>query len=145
MTRILVVNDTQELLEMFRMLLETEGYDVVLSGMPILKVSEVEQIQPALIILDLIFGDQKTGWQMLQMLKMQRTTMHIPVIICTAALREVQEQEGYLVAQGVRVIYKPFDIDDLLTMINRALIDHQKSTHTKDKPQCSYLDEQSES
>jgi DNA-binding response OmpR family regulator len=136
MARILVINDTQELLEMFRMLLETEGYDVVLSGMPILKVSEVEQIQPALIILDLIFGDQKTGWQMLQMLKMQRTTMHIPVIICTAALREVQEQEGYLVAQGVRVIYKPFDIDDLLTMINRALTDHQKSTHAKDKPQC---------
>lgn len=121
MTRILVINDTQELLEMFRMLLEMEGYDVVLSGMPILKVSEVEQIRPDLIILDLIFGDQKTGWQMLQMLKMQRSTAGIPVIVCTAALREVQEQEGYLVSQGVRVIYKPFDIDDLITMIERAL------------------------
>lgn len=106
---------------MFRMLLEMEGYDVVLSGMPILKVSEVEQIRPDLIILDLIFGDQKTGWQMLQMLKMQRSTAGIPVIVCTAALREVQEQEGYLVSQGVRVIYKPFDIDDLITMIERAL------------------------
>jgi DNA-binding response OmpR family regulator len=121
MTRILAINDTQELLEMFRMLLEMEGYDVVLSGMPILKVSEVEQIRPDLIILDLIFGDQKTGWQMLQMLKMQRSTAGIPVIVCTAALREVQEQEGYLVSQGVRVIYKPFDIDDLITMIERAL------------------------
>jgi len=127
MARILVVNDTQELLEMFRTLLEMEGYDVVLSGMPILKVSEVEQIKPDLIILDLIFGDQKTGWQMLQMLKMQRSTMHIPVIVCTAALREVQEQEGYLVSQGVRIIYKPFDIDDLFTAINRALATHQKS------------------
>jgi DNA-binding response OmpR family regulator len=137
MARILVVNDTQELLEMFRMLLETEGYDVVLSGMPILKVSEIEQLKPDIIILDLIFGDQKTGWQMLQMLKMQRTTAHIPVIVCTAALREVQEQEGYLVGQGVRVVYKPFDIDDLLTMIERALTDHPKRTHTKEKPQCA--------
>lgn len=127
MNRILVVNDTQELLEMFRLLLEGEGYEVVLSAMPILRVSEVEKIQPDLIILDLIFGDQKTGWQMLQMLKMQRSTSRIPVIICTAALREVQEQEGYLVAQGVRVIYKPFDIDDLFTMINRAAMDYQKS------------------
>lgn len=121
MARILVINDTQELLEMFRLLLEQEGYEVILSGMPILKVGEVEAIQPDLIILDIIFGDRKTGWQMLQMLKMQRSTARIPVIVCTAALREVQEQEGYLISQNVRVIYKPFDIDALLTLIDQAL------------------------
>lgn len=132
MARILVINDTQELLEMFRMILEAENYHVVLSGVPILKVSEIEQIHPDLIILDIIFGDQKSGWQMLQMIRMQRTTARIPVIICTAALREVQEQEGYLIAQGVRVLYKPFDIDDLITMISRALTEHQKSTTEKD-------------
>lgn len=132
MTRILVINDTQELLEMFRLLLEGEGYDVVLSGMPILKVKEVEQIKPDLIILDIIFGDQKTGWQILQMLKMQRSTARIPVVVCTAALREVQEQEGYLVAQGVRVVYKPFDIDDLLTMISQALAARLEATNEKD-------------
>lgn len=121
MAHILVINDTQELLEMFRLLLEEEGHSVVLSGMPIFKISEVEQIQPDLILLDIIFGDHKTGWQMLQMLKMQRSTTHIPIIVCTAALREVQEQEGYLVSQHVRVIYKPFDIDELITMIDHAL------------------------
>lgn len=121
MARILVINDTQELLEMFRLLLEQENHEVVLSGMPILKISEVEQIQPDLVILDIIFGDQKTGWQMLQMLKMKRTTASIPVIVCTAALYEVQQQEGHLISQGVRVIYKPFDIDNLLTLIDQAL------------------------
>lgn len=124
--RILVINDTQEVLEMFRILLEEEGYEVMLSGMPILKVNEVERIKPDLIILDLIFGEQKSGWQMLQMLKMQRATASTPVIICTAALRDVQEQEGYLVAQGVRVIYKPFDIDALLTVVKEALEARQK-------------------
>jgi DNA-binding response OmpR family regulator len=132
MARILVINDTQELLEMFRMILEAENYHVVLSGVPILKVSEIEQIHPDLIILDIIFGDQKSGWQMLQMIRMQRSTAHIPVIICSAALREVQEQEGYLIAQGVRVLYKPFDIDDLITMISRALVEHRKATTERD-------------
>jgi DNA-binding response OmpR family regulator len=121
MARILVINDTQELLEMFRLLLEQEGHEVVLSGMPILKISEVEEIQPDLIILDIIFGDQKTGWQMLQMLKMKRSTSPIPIIVCTAALHEVQQQEGHLISQGVRVIYKPFDIDNLLTLMDQAL------------------------
>lgn len=125
-TRILVINDTQELLEMFRLLLEEEGYEVMLSGMPILQVSEIEQLHPDLIILDFIFGDQKTGWQILQMLKMQRSTASIPVLLCTAALHEVREQEGYLVSQDVRVIYKPFDIDSLLTIIQQALHSHQE-------------------
>lgn len=125
MARILVINDTQELLEMFRALLEDEGYEVVLSGLPILKVSEVENIRPDLIILDIVFGDNKSGWQMLQMLKMQRATANIPIVVCTAALREVQEQEGYLVSQGVRVIYKPFDIEELFTMINQAMAAYQ--------------------
>ena len=121
-SRILVVNDTQEILELFRMLLEEEeGYDVVLSGFPIQQVKEIEHIKPDLIILDLVLGDEKTGMQMLQMLKMQRSTAAIPVLVCTAALQIVREQEGYLVSQGVHVVYKPFEIDDLLTNIEQLL------------------------
>jgi DNA-binding response OmpR family regulator len=120
-TRILVINDTQEILDLFRILLEGKGYEVVLSGFPFQQVSEIEQINPDLIILDFIFGDQKTGWQMLQLLKMKRSTASIPVVVCTAALYAVREQEGYLVSQGVHVVYKPFDIDHILTTIKLAL------------------------
>jgi DNA-binding response OmpR family regulator len=124
--RILVVNDTQEILELFRMLLEEqEGYDVVLSGFPIQQIKDIEHIKPDLIILDLVLGDEQTGMQMLQMLKMQRSTSAIPVLVCTAALKIVQEQEGYLVSQGVHVVYKPFDIDDLLTNVKQLLESHE--------------------
>ncbi len=125
-TRILVVNDTQEILELFRMLLEEEGYEVVLSGFPIQQMSDIEQIHPDLIILDLVFGDQRSGWQMLQMLKMKRSTASIPVIVCTAALGMVREQEGYLVSQGVHVVFKPFDIDHLLTNIKQLVDSHEQ-------------------
>ena len=125
-TRILVVNDTQEILELFRIFLEEEeGYEVVLAGTPMQSIKEVEQINPDLIILDLIFGDEKTGLQMLQMLKMQRSTATIPVIVCTAALDLVREQEGYLVSQGVHVIYKPFDLDHLETNVKQLLASHE--------------------
>jgi DNA-binding response OmpR family regulator len=120
-TRMLVINDTQEILDLFRILLEGEGYEVVLSGFPFQQVSEIEQINPNLIILDFIFGDQKSGWQMLQLLKMKRSTASIPVVVCTAALNVVREQEGYLISQGVHVVYKPFDIDQILTTIKLAL------------------------
>ncbi len=123
--RILVVNDTQEILELFRILLEEEGYEVVLSGFPVQEISDVERINPDLIILDFVFGDQKSGWQMLQMLKMKRSTASIPVIVCTAALGLVREQEGYLVSQGVHVVFKPFDIDHLLTNVKQLLESHE--------------------
>jgi DNA-binding response OmpR family regulator len=125
LARILVVNDTQEILELFRLLLEEEGYEVVLAGFPIQQADEVERINPDLIILDFVFGDQKTGWQMLQMLKMKRSTASIPVIACTAALDLVREQEGYLVSQGVHVVFKPFDIDQLLANVKQVLESHE--------------------
>jgi len=125
LARILVVNDTQEILELFRLLLEEEGYEVVLAGFPFQQISDIERINPDLIILDFVFGDQKTGWQMLQMLKMKRSTATIPVIACTAALDLVREQEGYLVSQGVHVVFKPFDIDQLLTSVKQVLESHE--------------------
>lgn len=119
--RILIVNDTQEILDLFCEILKQEGYDAILSGFPMREISDVEQISPDLIILDLVFGSEKSGFQMLQMLKMKPATAAIPVIICTAALDAVREQEGYLMSQGVHVVYKPFDIDHLLAIVKQAL------------------------
>lgn len=119
--RILVINDTQEILELFRVLLEGEGYEVFLSGIPMQKIVEIERVHPDLVLLDILFKDERAGWQILEMLRAKRTTASIPVIICSAALKDVQEQEGYLNSQGIRVVYKPFDIDILLDTVKTAL------------------------
>ena len=118
---ILVVNDTQDILETFRLILESEGYKVTLSSFPLQKSADIEQLAPNLIILDVVFGEEKIGWQMLQLLKMQPSTAAIPVIICTAAEKAVREMEGYLVSKNVLVLYKPFELDDLLTAVTQAL------------------------
>ena len=82
---------------------------------------EIVRHHPDLIILDYIFGGEKQGWQLLQKLKMRRETAKIPVIICTAAIREVREIEGFLLAKGVGVVPQPFDIDDLFVAVKSAL------------------------
>ena len=118
---ILVVNDTQDILEIFRMILESEGYRVTLSSFPLQKAADIVQLNPDLIILDVVFGEEKLGWQMLQLLKMQPATASIPIIICTASEKAVREMEGYLVSKNVLVVYKPFELDDLLTAVTQAL------------------------
>src|SRR5579875_45577 len=119
--RILVINDTQELLELFRILLEKEGYEVILSGVPTQKVAEIEQLHPDLVLLDILFRQERIGWQILEMLRTNRATASIPIIICSVAIKDVEEQEGYLNSQGIRVVYKPFDVDVLLSAIKSAL------------------------
>jgi len=131
--RILVVNDTQDILEMFRLLLEAEGYEVLVSSFPLQDIFEVEKLVLDLIILDVVFGQEKTGWQMLQLLKMHPSTASIPIIICSAAQQAVQEQEGYLVSKNVLVVYKPFELDDLLHTISQALQSHNHTLSEVEK------------
>jgi DNA-binding response OmpR family regulator len=63
--RVLVVNDTEEILDLFRLLLEEEGYEVVVYSFAPHDLAEVERVKPDLVILDLIFGAEKMGWQLL--------------------------------------------------------------------------------
>lgn len=68
------------------------------------EVSDVERLHPDLIILDFKMGYHNAGWALLQKLKMYRPTKDIPLILCTAALSEVRQQEDMLRQKGIPVI-----------------------------------------
>ena len=122
MKRILLVNDSKELLEMMGTLLQAQGYEPILRSYPILNLNMIVALRPDLIILDILFGNQQAiGWSMLDLLKLSPSTASIPVIVCTAALKEVFEQQDYLAAQGVKVLLKPFLVDAMVDAINSAL------------------------
>lgn len=119
--RILVINDTQEILELFKDLLEEEGYEVILSSFAPKTVYEIGSLQPDLVILDLIFGSERAGWQLLQQLRMYQPTAKIPIVVCTAARDEVREMEPQLVSHGAFLVLKPFDIDEIILIVRQAL------------------------
>lgn len=117
---VLVVNDTQEILDLFREILEDEGYRVSLYSFAFRDLAEIEAQNPDLIILDFMIGGEDYGWQLLQKMKMNRATAKIPVIVCTAAVSLARELEGHLKAKRVGLVVKPFDIEDLLREIDVA-------------------------
>ncbi len=118
---ILVINDTQEVLDLFREILEDEGYAVHLSSFSTQQIDTITNMHPDLVILDLIFDREYVGWQTLQKMKMRRETENIPVVVCTAEVKKVQEIEGYLAEKGVGIVLKPFNIDDLISQVQRLL------------------------
>lgn len=121
--RILVVNDTKEILELFRDFLQKElGHQVTMMSFAPDELDRIEDEKPDLIIIDFIIGDREMeGWQLLQKLRMSRTTAKIPIIACTAAVRQVRESEAYLLEQGIEVVLKPFSLDQLEEAVRRAL------------------------
>lgn len=118
---ILVINDTQEILDLFRVILEEAGYRVTLVASAIEDTQNILSVHPDLVILDLLFDREYMGWQTLQKMKMMRETARIPVIVCTADIRRAQDIQGYLLEKGVGLLIKPFDIDELLAMVERQV------------------------
>jgi len=120
--RVLVVNDTQEILDLFVDVLGEFGFEQVeLMSYAPRELDRIRELKPDIVILDLVFGDgEAAGWQLLQKLRMERATASTPVIVCTADVRAAKEREGYLTEQGVTLVLKPFRVDQLEDAVRRA-------------------------
>jgi len=119
---VLVVNDTEEILDLFRDIVEGLGHRMTAWSFSPDDLAKVTEIQPDLIILDLMLGPTELqGWALLQKVRMSRATESIPVVVCTAATNWVREQEGWLAANAVKVVLKPFKVEHLEHAIAQAI------------------------
>jgi len=128
-TRIMVINNSDNILAMFRKILEVEDCEVFLQLFLNSDLRDVRRIQPDLIILDYYVGREGVGWEFLQLLKMEDTTAAVPVLVCTTAVKLVQEIAGYLATKRVSVLRKPFESADLVKAVQYAL-EGEKDTNT---------------
>lgn len=120
---ILVINDTQEILDLIQELLEEEGYQVTTS-LSRLDIHKIKAFAPDVIVQDLLFeGMQEEGWKFLTLVRLDPELARIPLILCTAATRTVNDPEmaAQLDRLGIRVVLKPFNIEDLLTALSEVL------------------------
>jgi two-component system response regulator VicR len=119
---ILVINDTQEILDLMQELLEDEGYRVTTS-LALLDITKVKALVPDIIVQDLLFeGTQELGWKFLTLVRLDPELACIPLILCTAAVRTVTNPEmaEQLNQKGIRVVLKPFTIEDLLATLDEV-------------------------
>ena len=118
---ILAINDDQAILDLYTLVLEGEGYTVTTHFMAFENVQEIAELEPSLIILDFKMGKHDAGILMVEQLKLYRPTKDIPVFICTAALKDIREQEDVLLQRGIPVLYKPFDLDEFLHLVKKMV------------------------
>ncbi|HLI50919.1 MAG TPA: response regulator [Thermomicrobiaceae bacterium] len=117
MPRIAVINDDTAFLQLMYELLSDEGYETEIYRETTAIHATLRQEQPDLVIIDIRMEQPSTGWQVLEMLRLDPVTSRIPVIVCSADANDLRAKEELLQRNGYASLVKPFDLEDLLTMV----------------------------
>ena len=117
--RILVVDDEVQLVEMVKIRLEANGYEVLSAydGQEALDKARAEK--PDLMILDLMLP-KLDGYKVCRMLKFDEKYKSIPIILFTARVQESDKETGSQVGADA-YITKPFEPQVLLAKIKELL------------------------
>lgn len=125
MARVTVINDSAEFLGLMQEILTELRHDMV--GLRAVKVSihEVVDSEPDLLIIDLLLENtpqEVSGWELLLLARSHRMLRKIPVILCTAAVWELQRRANDLAEiADVHVRTKPFELDEMTSLVTELL------------------------
>ena len=117
--KILIIEDHPATVEMIRILLEVEGFEVAVAYNGISGLEKVSSEKPDLILLDVMMPEI-SGLDVCRELKNKEETKKIPVVIVSIKATEENVKEG-MEAGANDYIGKPFDPRKLIDTINKYI------------------------
>lgn len=117
-SRILVVDDEQDLCEILKFNLETEGYQVETANSAEEALGK-DIASYNLLLLDVMMGGM-SGFQLAKQLKNSEVTAHIPIIFLTARDTENDTVTGFNLGAD-DYISKPFSIREVMVRVRAVL------------------------
>lgn len=118
MKRILVVDDEQDLCEILKFNLETEGYEVETANSAE-EALEMDIASFDLLLLDVMMGGM-SGFQLAKQLKSNPMTANVPIIFLTARDTENDTVTGFNIGAD-DYISKPFSIREVMVRVRAVL------------------------
>jgi len=106
---------------MYADLFESEGWGCVCWRLPE-PAAAVAELGPDLVLTDLVVADDRdAGRRFVEDLAAHPATAPIPVIVCSADIRQLREARSWMEQYACSQVEKPFDIDALIAEILRCL------------------------
>jgi len=122
-THILMIEDDKEMVSLGKVILDRDGYTLLTAsnGQEGLAVLAEHKDKIALILLDIMLPGMY-GWEILEVIKADESTRHIPVIMLTARhyLEDESETAQYADLYSDYVV-KPFIVRNLLDKIAKTI------------------------
>jgi len=117
-----IANHDAVLIRLLDQVLTEAGFDTVQLPEGARAYEEIRKHRPDLIVLDTWLESREAGWILFQVLRLDRETREIPVLICSSDLQEFEKRAGWLENHSyVGVLNKPFDIDVLIAKVREML------------------------
>ena len=118
----MIVDDAEDTVEMLRRLLESEGYNILTAtnGEDALKLLRSKEETPDLIILDM-FMPLMSGREVCKRIRDDASLKDIKIVFFTVAAFSELGKQMLKDFNVLDYITKPFDVDDFLKRIRKAL------------------------
>jgi CheY-like chemotaxis protein len=119
--KLAVVNNDTDFLTLMTEVLKERGWQTVVCRESHGAYNTIKDAQPDAVILDVRMESPESGWNILELIRLDPATRDIPVLVCSAAAIELREKEEWLKSHGVATLLKPFDIEDLYEAVEKIL------------------------
>jgi CheY-like chemotaxis protein len=120
--RIAVIDDDRSCLLLVQELLEEEGFDVAVCDDLRDAYQFIKTCQPDVVVLDLIQERKPIGLAVLAALAEDRHLRGLPLIVVSADALRLRHLGRGLQDEGVAVLSKPFDLQELIDLVRQALL-----------------------
>lgn len=117
MSRILVVDDEEEMLKSIRLTLEGLGHECRYVANGLQALDTARKWEPDLIILDIMLPGLD-GFQVSRYLKFDSKFRHIPIVMLTAKSDERDKARGFEAGTN-EYLTKPFTLEQFMNVISR--------------------------
>ena len=107
---VLIVEDDSSIALLLGEELQMEGFSVIHQSevLPTFELSKIKQ--PDCIVVDLMLEDGQSGWSLIKLLKENKLTQHIPIVISSAIEREDELMQKF---QVEHYMTKPYPLHEL--------------------------------
>lgn len=123
MARVLVVDDEPNIVLSIEFLMEQAGFEVVTADDGEQALAKVNDSRPDVLLLDISLPGI-SGFDVLERLRGEEATKHLPIIMLTAHGRDVEREKG-LALGADDYITKPFSTQALVEKVQALLSEEQ--------------------
>jgi CheY-like chemotaxis protein len=117
---IAVVDDDRAVVQLVTAFLEAQDYRTISCLQAAEAVALIQSVYPDLVLLDIQMEQWDAGLKVLAALRHNSATRNLRVIVCSANLPLLRQQEQYILSLGAQMLEKPYTLDALLAKVDAA-------------------------
>jgi CheY-like chemotaxis protein len=118
---IALVDDDRAVVQIVTAFLEAQEYRTVNCLQAAEALALIESAHPDLVLLDIQMEQWDAGLKVLSALRQNASTSSLRVIVCSANLPLLRQQEQRILALDAEMLEKPYTLDALLAKVDTAL------------------------